>query len=158
MTFEKKVELTELNKLIKKDMRKNLKVCAEKVVSQILEENWYTRKVRKEIYGIKVRVYFPNQKRRMGQKSTTEVSLLIWQLDTMKTPLLSQKQCEHAHSFKKPNCCASVREPELPILESEVFRVIKNLKQNRAPGPGGIDNELLKVFSRRRGALTNKII
>lgn len=104
-----------MSKLIKNEIRKDLKVCEEKLASRILEENWSTRKLRREIY--KSKSLLPTLKAAGAEVHNR--SGIIDLATTMKTH--SAQSSLSVPTVSKSLTLVFVRELEPPILESAVF-------------------------------------
>ncbi len=137
--LKEKIELTEIQKVVKRRVRQDLRKAEESKIQEILEENWSIKKVKKELSaGKNIIMKMKDQEGRISynQEEIIEIVTKFYENLYQRRGGPLQEQ-----GWKRKE------EEETPkILKSEVAYVIKRLKNNKTPGPDEIENELLKGF------------
>lgn len=136
-TFKTKIELTELNKVIRKAIRKDLKNYEFELAREIIEETWSTKKVRKAIM---------NSTKLLPKltKADNNVTYNRDEILDIATKFYSNLYSKDTSPQTRKPEILPMTEPVPPILTSEIEKALHTLRKNRAPGPDRIENEILK--------------
>ena len=146
-TKELKVELTELSKLIKREIRKDIKNFEEITTREIIEESGSTRMVKKALsrgVGIVNKLKDSNGVIRTGKDNELKIASHFYeQLYRSKDP--QQNMVSNTQNTQSQERGAATPFPH--IMSKEMEHTVNNMKINRAPGPAKIENKTLKQIS-----------
>lgn len=135
-----KIELTELNKLIKKEIRKDIKNYEDELTKEIIEESWSTKKVKKALSKGRnwmIGINTDEGKSIYNREKILEVTTKFF------SKLYKVGKDDETQERKKEQDIS--REDEIPeILTSETKQMLKQINKNKVAGPDRIENDILK--------------
>ncbi len=140
-----KIEVTELKKLVKKEIRKDIMAYEEEKITEIIEETWSTKKIRKELcQGQRMITELQNKggAKVINRKKIISEATEFYRNLYKNTSEYTEKS--HKWTSKQET---ETEEPFPPILKSEVEYVLNSAKTGKASGPNKIENETLKTFA-----------
>ena len=150
MNRNQKIELAEIRKLARREMRKDCKKYEEVLTKEIIEETWSTRKLRKELNkGTKLITELIDDKGKIitGRdkiiKETTRFYEKLYEDKKENQNKESKHMCEIMKYIKQHE---KSTEPVPKIIKSEIKNIIKSLKIEKASGPDFMENEFIKLF------------
>lgn len=139
-TATEKIEHTEIRKLVKREIKNDIRNYEENIIKEILETTKSTKTIKKElnqtskcwIQKIEKEDKTVEYNREMIVEEATKFYETLYH-DPEKTVDMSEDTV-YAEEFDADNLC---------ILEEEIAIIIKDLKKNKAPGIDNITNELI---------------
>ena len=121
-TIRERIKLTELNKLIKREIKEDIRKFEEKRVKEIIEENNSTRRTRRELSEGKNLILELGNK--INRKEIVEVA----------TEFYKELYKKGINEIKNTKYSAINEEEVPPILKSEVEKAINELKSGKGSG------------------------
>ena len=135
------IELTELRKLIKKSIREDIRNYDTARIAEILEDSRSFKKAKKELYPHKPLISgFRNKKGLLTQ----DREVIVKTATDFYRDLYAARKTTNARVKETP---PYNMDQVPPILETETFTTLKQLKCGKAEGPDGISNYILKTFA-----------
>ncbi len=134
-----KIEIRELQKLVRRKVREDIRRYDERKIVNIIEDSWSTRKVKKEL----------NQGRTMINKMKDKNGKLVKDREGILQMVTEFHEDLHGgKAILKMEESKEKYEKNIEtiphILNKEVEKVIDNLKNNKATGPDNVENEKLR--------------
>ena len=119
-------------------MRENIQNYENEKARDIIEENWSTKKVKKA---------FSKGKSLLTKIRSGNNQVIYERGEIIKEATNFYREL-YAQTAPRPNTRTESwnKEKSPPILKAEISKAIRNLKNNKSPGPDGIENETLKIF------------
>ena len=138
---EKKREYQLINKITKREIRKDLRKYRSIVTQEIIDSTKSVKKLKKELNDGKYWMLgTKNAKGKMiykRDKILEEATAFYSDLYTSKRTTSNEDWCDYHHKYSEEETVA-------PIITSEVRSAIEELKTGKTPGEDGILNEMLK--------------
>lgn len=137
---KEKIQIVELNKLTRKEIRNTIKNYNNKIATEIIEGTWSTKKAKKALSTGKP-LLVKLKKEQNGKLIFNRVELVELAADFYAK--LYSKEPNETNNTNIPLS----QEQELPIppiLPEETRQELKNLKIGKISGPDKIENETLK--------------
>ncbi len=148
--MKEKIEIVELQKLIKKKIRQDIWEYDNDKINAILEEDWSTRKVKKEL----------SEGRNLITNVRNKDGVVVYGRDEiMKTitefyeNLYHNQETVGMENWFRNNTDESF----LSFLVKEIEVVLSKLKSGKADRPYNISNETLKIFGEARAPYLTKL-
>lgn len=142
------VELGELRKVIKREIRKDIRTYEEELTCEIIEKSGSTKKLWKELsQGQRM---MTNLRHQSGKLETDREKMIMVATEFYEKLYGRDKEKEEkVMEYRDERENNEEEEEEVPeILEWEVEEEIKRLKLGKAPGPDRIDNKIIKDFKK----------
>lgn len=132
-----KEEYSEINKLTKREIRKDLRRYEKETTKTILEESKSTKKIRKELN--KGKQWMLEAKDKAGKTKRERKDIVKEATHFYKELYNSKETIEEKYLLRSEG-----EEDIPPILKDEISNIIKHLRRNKTPGEDGITNEYLQ--------------
>ena len=163
-----RIELTELQKTIKREIRKDIRRYEEEKIMDIIDDSGSTKKLKKALNrGQYLITRMRNEKgESTGRREdilevTTRYYENLYGFKETESIKLTPKKGEFTMVMNEDKGIVRVegkREDTVPsISESEINKAIRELKNNKAPGPDKIENEKIKMFEEALNSPIKKI-
>ena len=140
-TLSQKIELSKSQKLVKREINKDCRDYEERMVSEIIEENWSTRRLKRELSkGVKIMTGIKDKEGRLvtGREKIMETIAELY-----------RKLYNSEEDILDNNLMDSLRQSEEetpPFTKAEIQKAIISMKIGKTPGPDNIENSFLKTF------------
>ncbi|MBP1527199.1 MAG: hypothetical protein H9Q66_04685 [Spiroplasma ixodetis] len=136
---KERIELSELQKLTRREIKKDLRDYEETKIKEIIEERGSTKKIWKELSTGR-NIMMELKDRNGGMRSNRRELLQIATEFHKETYRCKEEE-------KTTDTTVRDEEEEIPIiLKAEVEETLKNAKMNKSPGPDTIENNFLRLF------------
>lgn len=136
-----KIEYAEFNKLTKREIRKDIRKSKYDYAKSVMEHTKSIKKIKKDLRQGKE--WLQQLTGVNGQKTGSRPKVLKIAIDFYKKLYMRDENEDRERNMMQLKTEETVEVP--PILESEVYIAIKDLKNGKCPGKDEISNELLKL-------------
>lgn len=151
-TPRQKIELTELQKLVKKEIKKDCREYETKIVKEIIEESSSTRRMKRELAkGTKLMTEIKNKEGKVitGREQMIKVITEFFR-ELYDDAGEVEGNTPGGTDEKEVSTSKNETIPPVPLItKSEVQKAIKSMKVDKSPGPDNINNSFLKTFQEK---------
>ena len=142
---EQRLELNMLHRLVRREIRQDIRRYEELRAIEIINESGSTRKVNRELTkGYKIINKLKNEVGilKTGKKEVMEIATDYYR------KLYDTQENEEGNRLAREKVMKNDNEPIFPeIMQNEIESNLKEAKVGKAPGPDGIENNTLKQLS-----------